>query len=134
MNDTFDFSTSIAKSTDGNIVYGRQIVDIITCGIPVYNIIGTDKNISLTFDKKECAYRILPENDISISFSGGIDSNYQKMMVMIIQKPISGFTVDFSTPVMWINKPPFIDSTGGAVTFFEIWTMDGGKQIYGKAL
>lgn len=134
MSTLLDFTAGVAKGAGGNTLSGSQIVDAVTSGTPVVMHVNPDTVLSLSFAKRgNIAHRIIASQNITLAITGGISGQFQEMFVMV-QQPANGEgVVTLPSGIIWVGHAPFIDARSGAVTFFRLWTLDGGNTIYGKS-
>lgn len=135
MSTTLDFSAGVATGAGGKTCSGGQLVDAVTAGTPCVTNVNPDKTCTLSFaNRGDIAHRVVPGQDITLAISGGELNQYHRMLVMVQQPPDGGRTVTLPSNVKWLGSAPFIDSRSGAVTFFKLWTLDGGATIFGKVV
>lgn len=135
MTTLLDFSAGIATGGRGDTLSGAQLVDATVSGVPVVTHVSPDATCVLAFAAYgSIAHRVLPMQDISLSLSGGAKGQLQEMTVFIQQPAEGGFRVALPPDVIWSAGAPFIDSRSGAVTFFRLWSLDGGVSVYGRIL
>ncbi|KXV68657.1 hypothetical protein AD951_09970 [Acetobacter malorum] len=134
MSTLLDFSAGVAIGARGNVLSGGQIVDAITNGAPVVTHVNPDTSCSLSFAAfGKVAHRLMPEQAIALSLTGGIDGQLQEMLVMVQQTATGNASVTLPESVIWHGQVPFIDTRAGAITFFLLWSLDGGNTVYGRA-
>ncbi|MGD7069567.1 hypothetical protein [Acetobacter sp. AAB5] len=130
-----DFTAGVATGAGGNTLSGGQIVDAVTSGPPVVVHVNPDTSLALSFSGcGRIAHRVLPVQDTEISIIGGVSGLFQEMLVMVQQSAMGNAVVALPSGIVWQGAAPFIDIRAGAVTFFRLWTLDGGNTIYGKSI
>lgn len=129
-----DFSAGAATGVGGITFSGGQIVDAITSGIPILTKANPGTSCSLEFGNcGNIGYRILPNEDCTLSISGGNAGELQIMRVLI-QQPYGGdCEIAWPDNVVWPEGTVFVDSRIGAVCCVEImW--DGASRYYGRLI
>lgn len=133
MSTFLDISQGVAKGRTGKIMSGGQIVDAVSNGIPIITNIVNSSETTLSFANwGDIAYRLLLNQNTTISVSGGNTSELQKMTI-IIQQPMDGGCEVTLPQNINFDKTVFIDSRIGSVSILEIiW--DGSQNYYGRII
>lgn len=135
MTTLLDFSAGVATGGRGDTLSGAQLVDATISGTPVVTHVSTAATCVLSFAAYgHITHCILPAQATALSLSGGMAGQLQEITVMIQQSAEGGFLVTLPPGVIWSAGAPFIDSRAGAITFFRLWSLDGGVSVYGRAL
>ena len=129
-----DFSVGVATGAGGNTLSGGQIVDAVTSGTPILTKLNPGASCSLSFaNRGNIGYRILPNQNCTLSVIGGNVGELQ-IMNIIIQQPYNGnCEITWPDNVIWPNGTAFVDSRIGSICCIEImW--DGASRYYGRAI
>jgi len=129
-----DASGIVVTGASGKRMSLSQVVDVITSGrqIVTKNFFGS--SISLNFlEFGDSAFRLLPNEDFSISVSGGVSGQIQ-IMRLLIQQPYNGnCEITWPNNITWTNSPIFVDTRIGVVSCIDIlW--DGMSNYYGSMI
>lgn len=133
MSTFLDFTQGVSTGRTGKIMSGGQMVDAVTCGVPITTLVNPGNTQTLSFPQwGDIAYRILPTGNCSLSIQNGNTGELQKMTI-IVQQPYDGnCEITLPDTINWSNKP-FIDSRIGSVSILEIiW--DGAQNFYGRLI
>lgn len=133
MSTLLDFSAGVATGARGSTLSGGQIVDAVISGVPVETHVNPNAGCVLPFAAcGKVAHRLLPAQAIALSLTGGVDGQLQEMLVMVQQTATGNASVTLPAGVIWRGEAPFIDTRAGAVTFFLLWSLDGGNTVFGR--
>lgn len=133
MSTFLDISQGVAKGRTGKIMSGGQIVDAVSNGTPIITNIVNSSETTLSFANwGDIAYRLLLNQNTTISLSGGNTGELQKM-TLVIQQPMNGGCEVTLPDTINFDKAVFIDSRIGSVSILEIiW--DGAQNYYGRII
>lgn len=133
MSTILDISQGVAKGRTGKVMSGGQIVDAVSNGTPIITNIVKDSETTLSFANwGDIGYRLLLNQNTTLSLSGGNKGELQKM-TLIIQQPMNGGCEVTLPDSIKFDKPVFIDSRIGSVCILEI-LFDGSQTYYGRLI
>ncbi|KDE20830.1 hypothetical protein AZ09_05190 [Acetobacter aceti 1023] len=134
MSTLLDFSAGVATGAGGNTLSGGQIVDAVTNGTPMLTKTNPGAACALPFATRgNIGYRVLLNQNCSLSFTGGNRGELQTMRVILQQPQGGNCEIAWPDNVIWADSAPFVDSQNGAVCCVEImW--DGLSRYYGSLI
>lgn len=133
MSTFLDISQGVATGRTGKVMSGGQIVDAVSCGVPITTQIINSPSTTLSFANwGDIGYRLLLNQNTTLSLSGGNKGQLQKM-TLIIQQPMNGGCEVILPDNLNFNQPVFIDSRIGSVSILEI-LFDGIQNYYGRII
>lgn len=133
MSTFLDISQGVATGRTGKIMSGGQIVDAVSSGIPIITKIINSSETTLSFANwGDIGYRLLLNQNTTISLSGGNTGELQKM-TLVIQQPMDGGCEVTLPDNLNFNQSVFIDSRIGSVSILEI-LFDGSQNYYGRII
>ncbi|MFT8463119.1 hypothetical protein [Acetobacter persici] len=132
MSTLLDFSAGVAVGGRGDTLSGAQLVDAATSGVPMLPKVSPGPTLPLQFSAYgDIGFRVIPDQTCSLSISGGVAGQIQRMRILIQQPPAGNCDITWPDDVIWPDGAAFVDSRIGSVCCVDImW--DGASRYYGS--